>query len=488
MVSPMRLAFALADPVRSSIDFSGATELQLDTVEYGDTVSFYRAVVAPGVRFVGVDWSDGNDHGITYDNPRVEILYPDENGVVELSHTYAKYTRKPVVKITDGLSELRFSGVTLRSVGRYSVEVVPFTGASKLESVDRIGSKVNKTLAPGLFANTGIKYMPAGYSLPSVSSRKSAPCIPLACFVNCSSLASTVNMPSGAVAIDALAFSGCSSLASLSGLSSSPGIVHIGYAAFRGCTSLASLSGLSCTLAYDSYNTLFGQWTNMDAVLEEMHPGATKGYRVDQFMFALGYDAFNGCTSLADISSLNVSSGWLLRGTFSGCSKLANIPSGILARSVGDDYTGWTEGSSYYLYPGGYRYHGISRHVKADDVYQDWLGNAGRGAYERWDSGGVFDGTAVASLPYSRRIVLAGEFANCTKLTSVVFSSAVERVAGNAFSGCAALMSVTFQGKTMAQVRSLAYPSTGTTYYNRAFPFGLPSGCVITCSDGTITV
>lgn len=488
MVSPIRLAFALSDPTRSALDFTGATTIQLNTVNAGDTVSFYKATAASGTRFVGVDWSDGNDNGISYDNPQVEVVYPGEDGEIVLSHTYKKYTRNPVVKITDGLSELRFSGVTLKSVGRYDVQVNEFTGAAKLKSVESVGSKVSKVLAQGMFSNTGLTTIPSGYSLPSVSSRKVAPCVPLACFMNCAALTGTTNLPSGALAVDALAFKGCTSLTSLSGFSSSTGLVHIGYAAFMGCTALASLSGLSGSLASEQYVALFNAWSNMDAVLEEMHPGATRGYRVDQFMLALGYNAFNGCTNLTDISNLSFSSGIILRGTFSGCSKLATIPSAILSRGIGDDTTDWTEGSSYYVYPGGFRYHYVSHYVKSADVYQNFLGNVARGAYERWDGGGIYDGTAITALPYSRKLVLSGEFANCTKLTSVTLASTVERVAGNAFSGCTALMSVTFQGKTMAQVRSLGYPSTGTTYYNRAFPFGLPSGCQITCSDGVITV
>lgn len=491
MVSPFRMAFALSYPTRSALEFTGATVIQLGTVNAGDTVSFYKATAAPGVRIVGVDWSDGNDNGTVYDDPQVEVVYPGEDGEIVLSHTYEKYTRNPVVKITNGLSELRFSGVTLASVGRYDVKVNEFTGAAKLKSVVSVGSRVSKVLAQGMFANTGLTAIPSGYSLPSVSSRKVAPCIPLACFMNCTALTSTANLPSGAVAVDALAFKGCKSLTSLSGFSSSTGLVHIGYAAFMGCTALASLKGLSGSLASEQYAALFGAWDGMDAVLEEMHPGATRGYRVDQFMLALGYDAFNGCTNLTDISNLRFSSGVILRGTFSGCSKLSTIPSVLLSMGIGDDTTDYIHGSSYFAEPGGFRYHYVSHYVKSEDVYQDYLGNAARGAYERWDSGGIYDGTAISSLPYSRKLVLSGEFANCTKLTSITLASTVERVAGNAFSGCTALTSVTFQGKTMQQVRELGYPSTGTTYFGpqaRAYPFGLPTGCQITCSDGTFTV
>lgn len=491
MVSPIRLAFALSDPRMSDLDFTGATTIRLNTVNAGDTVSFYKATVAPGTRFVGVDWCDGNSYGDTVDNPQVEVVYPGAGGEIVLSHTYKKRTYNPVVKITDGLSELRFSGVTLASVGRYDVTVNGFTGAAKLKSVDSVGSKIGKVLAQGMFANTGLTSIPSGYSLPSVSSRKVAPCVPLACFMNCTALTGTANLPSGAVAVDALAFKGCTSLASLSGFSPSTGLVHIGYAAFMGCHALESLSGLSGSLAAGQDVALFNSAYDLVYALAEMHPGATKGYRVDQFMLALGYNAFSGCINLTDISALSFRSGIILRGTFSGCSKLATIPSSILSRDLGTDTTHWTTGSSEYLYPGGYRYHYVSPYVMSEDVYQDALGNAARGAYERWASGGVYDGTAITEFTCSRKLILEHEFLGCTKLTSVTITSTVERVGRSAFSGCTALMSVTFQGKTMQQVRELGTPSLGVTYIGssaQAYPFGLPSGCQITCSDGVITV
>ena len=501
MFTPIRFAFALTGPARSAVDFSGATVLQLADVYPGDTVSFYQAVAGTGVSSVGVYWSDGDDYGASLADPQVEIVYPDGNRGIVLSHTYRSYTRSPVIKITNGLSELRFSGVTLTSVDRLSVGVKGFTGATKLRSVDNVGSRVSKTLTPGLFSNTGITSIPSGYSLPSISSRKAAPCIPLACFMNCTSLTSLSNLPSGAVAIDALAFSGCSALTSLAGLSSSPGIVHIGHAAFRGCSALTSLSGLAGTLTYDSYNTLFGQWNNMDAVLEEMQPGATRGWRVDQFLLPLGSDAFRDCANLTDISALNISGGFLLPGTFSDCAKLTSIPASIKSKSLGTDTlavpsTIGTPDSDYYgVFPGGYRFFVLSRWVKSADVY-DYLGLVGKDAYVRLDTGGVFDGTAITEIPYSldsKKLLLWQEFKDCKRLTNVTIPSSIERVGYSVFSGCTALMSVTFQGKTMDQVRKLIYPRgidnfNIFAYAGRAFPFGLPTGCRITCSDGVITV
>lgn len=481
-------------PAAADVDFTGATVLRLSgmrRVGESFTVEFYEAKIAPGSRFAVVDW------GVGYEHRRFEIVFPGEDGRVPLSHVYPGdiIDDQVTVRITDDLSELRFSGAEIRppvntsdkySVGELDVKIVnEFTGASKLREVVNVGAKVNRVLARGMFANTGITAIPSGYALPSLTSRKTAPCVPLACFMNCTSLSSLDNLPPGAVAIDALAFSGCTSLAGLSGLSSSPGLVHIGYAAFRGCTSLASLSGLSCTLTAYAYETLFGPWTDMDGVLAELYPGVSAdykyGYRVDQFMFPLGSEAFRGCTKLTDISQLHVSGGFLLVGTFSGCSRLASVPTEISSMDLGFDTTHWTTGSSWFVVPGGYRYFNHRMPVKpADQVSNN--------RYLRWFSGGVFDGTAITDLPYKRTVILDKEFAGCTSLTSITLADGVDRVGADSFSGCTALAAVTFPGRTMEQVRNMFYPTTGTSYWKEAYPFGLKSGCVITCSDGTITV
>lgn len=507
MLAPMRNVFRKAGVPLASVDFTDATVLQLATppggvVESGRVVSFYKATIAPGSSCVYVDWGDWGTDDASGDFARAEVVYPGADGSISLSHIYVNFrvTADPVVRISNDLSELRFSGVTIASVGKYNVTVNEFFGAQLLKGIVNIGSKIRKVLTPGLFSNTRISEIPAGYSLPSLTSRVSAPHIPLACFMK-SSITSTDNLPAGAVAIDALAFERCYYLSSLAGLSTSPGIKHIGYAAFRSCMDLTSLAGLSCTLAYDSYVRLFGSWTDMDAVLEELHPGATQGYRVDQFLFGLGAEAFKHCTTLTDISDLHVSGGLLLRGTFSECYGLSSIPQELLAIGVGFDTSQATSYSSTAEEPGGYRFHLLPRYVKSTDVYQDYIGNYGRYAYERWTSGGIFNATGITSLPYagsitsmpysSGKLILYKEFSNCEVLNNVTIPSSVKRIARDAFSGCIRLKAITFEGRTMQAVRGIGEPSTGWTYINekaKAFPFGLPSGCVITCTDGTITV
>jgi hypothetical protein len=62
-------------------------------------------------------------------------------------------------------------------------------------------------------------------------------------------------------------------------------------------------------------------------------------------------------------------------------------------------------------------------------------------------------------------------------ITGMTVPSSVTTIGSNVFSVCNRLNAITFQGKTTTQVQ-------GMTNYN----FGLKSGCVVTCSNGTITI
>lgn len=73
-----------------------------------------------------------------------------------------------------------------------------------------------------------------------------------------------------------------------------------------------------------------------------------------------------------------------------------------------------------------------------------------------------------------------GEFAfsGCSDLTSMSIPDNVMSIGEFVFSGCSGLKSVTFSGKDKATVQ-------GMSDYNEWY---LPSGCVLHCTDGDITV
>lgn len=495
MVSPIRLAFALSDPRRSDLDFTGATTIRLNTVNAGDTVSFYKATVAPGTRFVGVDWCDGNSWGDTVDNPQVEVVYPGAGGEIVLSHTYKKTTYYPVVKITNGLSELRFSGVTLTGVGRTTLSISPFEGARRVSGIDALGSNIeNRTLTRGMFANTSITEIPSMYSFGDLSPLAASPCVPLACFYGCSKLAS-VRALSGVVAIDARAFEGCTSLQSVSQFSASS-LVHIGYRAFAGCTNLTSLDGLTGTLTKNAGAELFGReissFTSAEkaSLFSALDPEGSRNFRVDQFMLPVGRGAFQGCTKLTDISALKFSGGIILPDTFDRCSSLATVPAGVKNCYYGSGHEG-----NGMPYAGGIcLLAGDTVVMSSDDNYFCIYGSQTTSAgLDAWISGGAFTNTKVTEIvgvPRGRRAHIAnGEFSGCSALTSITIAS-VDRLGYNAFSGCTGLADVTFTGRTKESVKGIhgLYDLCYAGYSVESCPFGLPVGCIIHCSDGDLRV
>jgi hypothetical protein len=62
-------------------------------------------------------------------------------------------------------------------------------------------------------------------------------------------------------------------------------------------------------------------------------------------------------------------------------------------------------------------------------------------------------------------------------LESISFGTGIEwnDISEDAFNRCDKLRSITFVGKTKDYVRDMAY-----------YPWSLPSGCIIHCSDGDI--
>lgn len=68
-------------------------------------------------------------------------------------------------------------------------------------------------------------------------------------------------------------------------------------------------------------------------------------------------------------------------------------------------------------------------------------------------------------------------FSGDTGLTTLTIPASVNSIAYDAFFGCDNLMAVTFEGKTTTEVSGME------DYVN----WSLPAGCVITCTDGTLT-
>lgn len=86
-------------------------------------------------------------------------------------------------------------------------------------------------------------------------------------------------------------------------------------------------------------------------------------------------------------------------------------------------------------------------------------------------------GLTSVTIPDSVTSIGESTFSGCSGLTSVTIGNGVTSIGHWAFFNCSSLMSMTFSGKDKATVQ-------GMSNYN----WGLPSGCVIHCTDGDITI
>lgn len=512
MVTPVRLMMAHT----GFVDTSSWTEVHVGRtsrvpssypsypwrISRGDTVSFYRAVVAEGRDAVGVDWGDGTG---------MEYVRPGADRSVSLSHTYAKAADGYVIRITDDLSEFYVSHAAFKddwyNGSRQSAMVPsweePYSGAECVSDVASLGSRVsNRTYSIGLFANTRIHSMPTVYGFPSLTPLADAKCVPAMCFLRCPSLR-VVRSLADVKAIDASAFEECTTLENLSDFDARS-VLHIGPRAFRGCTSIRQLSGLgSATLGVNQDAALFGKqlpsFTESDIAAASEALGVASSpkfarFRINYFNCPLGAQAFYGCTYLNDLSlgpSMGAG-GFALPDTFSGTS-LSSVPT---------SRRGWFYCQTYsnLNFPDAWEFGSpATRVLNSSDYY-----SCSYSGYQRSTSSlfadvvwAFFRGCSKMASeppgPHSQsgaQLVSTGEFEGMSALTATItLPSSIQRIGASAFSGSGVTLLV-LQGKTKAQaqamegVRGLCFGGYDVTTY----PFGLKSGAVVRCTDGDLTV
>lgn len=186
---------------------------------------------------------------------------------------------------------------------------------------------------------------------------------------------------------------------------------------------------------YDIAGALDGQWMinnelcNYDAVSGENEWLVTiESANIGTSVTSIGPSAFHQCRSLASVTIPNSVTN-IGGSAFSSCSSLTSVTIPNSVTSIGN------------------------------------------GAFYECSS------LTSVTIPDSVTSISSYVFLECVGLTSVTIPGSVTSIGVGTFEDCNSLMSVMVSGKTTTQVSGMSN-----------YPWELPSGCVITCSDGTITL
>ena len=164
-------------------------------------------------------------------------------------------------------------------------------------------------------------------SLTTITIPNSVTSIGYYAFSGCSSLTS-ITIPNNVTSIEWGAFSGCSGLTSITIPSS---VTSIGYYAFKGCSGLNSIIVDKGNAVYDSRN-------NSNAIIRTEDNTLIAGCKttlIPESVTSINSGAFSGCSGLSSITiPNNVTS--IYEGAFSNCSSLTSITIPSSVTSIGD--------------------------------------------------------------------------------------------------------------------------------------------------------
>ena len=308
-------------------------------------------------------------------------------------------------------------------------------------------------------------------SLTSITIPDSVTEIGGSAFENCSSLTS-ITIPDSVTSIGIGAFVGCSSLTSIT---IPDNVTYIGGAVFADCSSLTEIKVSTQNAEYVSVN---GVLYNKDKTTIMCYPAGKKdkNYKILDGVTKIGTSAFSGCSSLTSIT-IPDSVTEIGMSAFSGCSSLTSITipdsvtridmstfrgcSSFTSITIPDNVTyidiwafnGCTGLTAIDVKAGNNNYTSVNGVLfnkdktelicypagKTDKSYNipNCVTNVG---------GWAFDGCASLTsitIPDSVTEIGWSAFEGCTSLTSITIPDSVTEIGWSAFEGCTSLKSIT---------------------------------------------
>ena len=227
-------------------------------------------------------------------------------------------------------------------------------------------------------------------------------------------------------------------------------VTSIGHSAFSGCSSLTSITIPNSVTSIDSW--AFGNCTGLTSItipnsvtsIDESAFNGCSGLTsvtIGNSVTSIGVFAFYNCSNLTSITIPNSVTG-IGQSAFHGCSGLTNIDIPNSVTAIG----GYAfEGTAWYnnqpdglVYAGlvAYRYKGTMTNGTSINIRNGTLGIGGhafRGC----------SGLTSVIIPNSVTIIGSFAFYGCSGLTSVTIPNSVTSICAEAFEGCSGLTSVT---------------------------------------------